>query len=195
MELDTRKNLGVATEAQLPWDDAEFEALFLAQYDGIYRFLFRIVGSRQDAEDLVQETFLRLLHQRFPQGRHHNVRAWLYRVATNLAYNALRGRTRQERRQEAAYQSALSEQPSDPAEVALRSEEREVVRRVLAGLPLRQAQLLLLRYAGLSYRELAEVTHVAPGSVGTLLARAEAAFEATYRAEAMTSERGTTNEM
>ena len=57
------------------------------------------------------------------------------------------------------------------------------VRRVLAGLPQKQSELLLLRHAGLSYRELAEALGMAPGSVGTLLARAEAAFEKAYRAQ------------
>jgi len=64
----------------------------------------------------------------------------------------------------------------------LRYDERETVRQVLAGLPPRQAQLLLLRHAGLTYRELAEAFDVAHGSVGTLLARASAAFKAAYQA-------------
>ncbi|MCX7668548.1 MAG: hypothetical protein N2439_00555, partial [Anaerolineae bacterium] len=63
------------------------------------------------------------------------------------------------------------------------ADERIAVRRALARLPQKQAQLLLLRYAGLSYRELADAMEMAPGSVGTLLARAEAAFEQAYRAE------------
>jgi RNA polymerase sigma-70 factor (ECF subfamily) len=178
-------------------DKADFESLFLAHYDGVYRLLFRIVGSREEAEDLAQETFLRLSRQHFPEGRDHNVRAWLYRVATNLAYNALRGQLRQERRQEAvARQAAMNDsQPPDPAEVVLRDDERETVRRVLAGLPSRQAQLLLLRYAGLSYRELADAVGVAPGSVGTLLARAEAAFEAAYRATILIPTGGESHEM
>ncbi len=50
------------------------------------------------------------------------------------------------------------------------------MRQILDGLPPRQSEILLLRYAGLSYREVAEAIGVAPSSVGTLLARAEAAF-------------------
>ncbi|RME49205.1 MAG: sigma-70 family RNA polymerase sigma factor, partial [Chloroflexi bacterium] len=157
-------------------DDTEFEALFLAHYDGIYRLLFRIVGSQHEAEDLAQEVFLRLYRQQFPEEREHNVRAWLYRVATNLAYNALRGQRRRERNQAVAEQqmTAVGEAPPDPAHSAIQQDEREHVRQVLAGLPPRQAQLLLLRHAGLSYQELADALGVAPGSVGTLLARATA---------------------
>lgn len=162
--------------------ETDFDALFLAHYASVYRLLYRIVGAREDAEDLAQETFLRLARQRFPAGRTHNVRAWLYRVATNLAYNLLRGENRRARRQEQFTMQAASD-GSDPAGAAVVADERVAVRRALACLPQKQAQLLLLRHAGLSYRELADALGIAPGSVGTLLARAEAAFEKAYRAE------------
>ncbi|MBC7223230.1 MAG: sigma-70 family RNA polymerase sigma factor [Anaerolineae bacterium] len=163
-------------------DITEFEAIFLSHYEAIYRHLFRLLGSPQEAEDLAQETFLRLYRQEFAPGRDHNVRAWLYRVATRLAYNALRAQRARDRREQAAAHRLLSAQAADPAEEALRRDEAETVRKVLLGLRPRDAQLLLLRYAGLKYREVAEVLGVAPGSVGTLLARAEAAFEQAYRA-------------
>lgn len=158
----------------------DFDSLFLAHYDGVYRLLYRIVGAREDAEDLAQETFLRLARQRFRSDQEHNVRAWLYRVATNLAYNLLRGEARRTQRQDRFTRQATPAAP-DPAEAALRGDEQAAVRRALASLAERQAQLLLLRHAGLSYRELAEALGVAPGSVGALLARAEAAFEKAYR--------------
>jgi RNA polymerase sigma-70 factor (ECF subfamily) len=104
----------------------------------------------------------------------------LYRVAVNLGYNALR----------AARRRTVYEQADDPpvsadpgAGVAQRDERRRV-RETLAELPEQQAQLLMLRYAGLSYKELAQALDVAPTSIGTLLARAERAFEARYRASA-----------
>ena len=179
------------------WDEAEFDAVFRAYYDDIYRMLFRIVGTRPEAEDLAQETFLRLFRRRFSESREHNLRAWLYRVATNLAYNSLRSTRRREGRQETAtYQmSGSGGQDSDPASIALRNDERETVRCVLASLRPRQAQLLLLRHAGLSYREIAQVLNVASGSVGTLLARAEAAFEAAYRTMVLSRQMGGEHEM
>lgn len=192
--MSTDALIGVALE---PQETADFDTLFLTHYDGVYRVLFRIVGSREEAEDLAQETFLRLYHHRFPPGREHNVRAWLYRVATNLAFNALRSRQRRQQRQETATRdgTALSEYAPDPADVAERQDERATVRRVLMTLRPRQAQLLLLRHAGLSYRELAAALNVAPGSVGTLLARAKAAFETAYRDELSGSVRGENDEV
>jgi RNA polymerase sigma-70 factor (ECF subfamily) len=181
MTTDTwpiRRSDPMTTHAEM-----DFDALFLAHHDGVYRLLYRIVGAREEAEDLAQETFLRLSRQRFAAGQEHNVRAWLYRVATNLAYNAVRGETRRTRRQERSAGREIPASDLDPTEIAARADERVAVRRVLAGLPEKQTQLLLLRHAGLSYRELAEAIGVAPGSVGTLLARAEAAFERAYRAQ------------
>jgi RNA polymerase sigma-70 factor, ECF subfamily len=143
-----------ARSAESPTEQAEFDTLFLSHYQSVYRVLYRIVGSSDEAEDLAQETFLRLYRQRFAGDRQHYVRAWLLRVATNLAYNALRGRRRQERRDSAVTYGELSEpdQETDPARSAERGEARQEVRRALAELPTRQAQLLLLRHAGLSYR-------------------------------------------
>ncbi|PMP85558.1 MAG: RNA polymerase subunit sigma-24, partial [Roseiflexus castenholzii] len=63
------------------------------------------------------------------------------------------------------------------------AEERDQVRAALATMPQRQAHLLLLRHAGLSYAEVAAVLNLAPGSVGTLLARAERAFVAAFTKE------------
>jgi RNA polymerase sigma-70 factor (ECF subfamily) len=170
-------------------DEATFDALFLTHYQPIFRLLYRIAGTREEAEDLAQETFLRL--HRSPElwkglqlePRGHNVRAWLYRVATNLAYNALRSQQRRTRREDVVIGQTLSAGRSepDPVEAVEREDERAAVRRTLAALPERQAQLLLMRHSGLSYRELAEALGIAPGSVGTSLVRAEAAFEKIYQ--------------
>jgi RNA polymerase sigma-70 factor (ECF subfamily) len=170
-------------------DEKDFDGLFRTHYEGVYRLLYRIVGTREEAEDLAQETFLRLHRadylwdrQRVTLERPHNIRGWLYRVASNLAYNALRGEGRRQRRQaETARQADVTGRgEDDPAELVVRGDDKQAVRRALAALSQQQAQLLLLRHAGLSYRELAEALGLAPGSVGTLLARAETAFEKSY---------------
>jgi RNA polymerase sigma-70 factor (ECF subfamily) len=99
------------------------------------------------------------------------------RVALNRGYNALRGQRRAQQRI-----ARLAEPPAqiDPQAELARAEDRALVRAAIAELPERQGQLLLLRYAGLSYGEIAGALDLAPASVGTLLARAERAFEATY---------------
>lgn len=161
-------------------DDASFETLFHRHYDRVYGLLFRLVGNRAEAEDLTQEVFLKLYHHTFGQ-REHNVSAWLYRVATNTGYNAIRSRNRRWQRNVWLVPDPKGS-PGADREVEQRETEA-AVRAALARLPERQAQLLLLRQMGLSYAECAEACGVASGSVGTLLARAAAAFRQAYEEE------------
>jgi RNA polymerase sigma-70 factor (ECF subfamily) len=165
-------------------DEVAFEALFLRYYAHVYGVLFRLLGDRQEAEDAAQEVFLKLHDQRFARQREHSLGGWLYRVAVNLALNRRRGDERRAKREATAASEEVTLHGSgepDPADLALRNEERTQVRRALAELPERSRLCLLLRHAGLSYAEVAAALGVAPGSVGTLLARAEERFRERYR--------------
>ena len=181
------QGVGVATTDSLllsrvrQGDESSFDELFLRYYSRIYDVVFRMTGDAAEADDIAQETFIRLYRQP-PEaaGREHNVGGWLYRVAVNLAYNALRAARRRTVYELAADRESIA----DPESVTQQHEERLRVRSALAELPPQQAQLLMLRQAGLSYKELAAALDVAPASIGTLLARAERAFEARYRAAA-----------
>lgn len=158
-------------------DAASFERLFERHYATVFRALYGLTGSHEEAEDLAQETFLALFRSppRYEPGM--SLVAWLCRVGLNRGYNRLRGERRSAQR---ATRLAEETSHSGPEEAIERSEERERVRQALARLPERQAHLLLLRHAGLSYAEVAQALEIAPGSVGTLLARAEKAFVAAY---------------
>jgi RNA polymerase sigma-70 factor (ECF subfamily) len=129
---------------------------------------------------LAQDVFIKL-YEAPPRRRHdNNVGAWLYRVATNAGYNAIRGRRRRWQRD-----TLLLAEPSernDPARQAEANEETAAVRRALAQLKPEQIQLLLLRQLGLSYEELALACAIRPNSVGKTLARAAEAFRRAYLA-------------
>lgn len=161
-------------------DTTSFDTLFLRHYDRVYGLLFRLVGNRAEAEDLTQEVFIKLnAHAR--SGRYRsdeNTAAWLYRVATNLGYNALRDRKR--RWQRDRYLVPESDSTGSIERSVEEIEEKAAIRATLARLPQRQAQLLVLRQMGFSYAECAEICGVAPGSVGTFLARAAEAFRQAY---------------
>lgn len=164
-------------------DEASFEVVFQRHYDRVYGLLFRLVGNRVEAEDITQEVFLKL-HQHafrkrlFKRQREHNIGAWLYRTATNAGYNAIRSRQRLWQRNTVLVPDPAGI-PGVDKEVELR-EQQTAVRAALATLPERQTQLLLLRQLGFSYAECAQACEVAPGSVGTLLARAAQAFKQAY---------------
>jgi RNA polymerase sigma-70 factor (ECF subfamily) len=158
-----------------------FEALFHQHWSRVYAVIFRLVGDPAAAEGLALEVFWRLYDR--PPKKRDGLSGWLYRVATNLGYNALRAGERRERYEGEAGRMALDRQRvPDPAEALERAEQREQVRRALAQLNPRDAKLLVLRHSGLTYAEVAAALGLAPGSIGTLLARAEKDFEDCYRA-------------
>jgi RNA polymerase sigma-70 factor (ECF subfamily) len=167
-------------------DEASFEAVFHQHYDRVYGLLFRLLGNRAEAEDLTQEVFLKLHHHAFrkrlfSRQREHNLGAWLYRAATNAGYNAIRDRQRLWQRN-----MVLVPDPDGSSGLDKEVERREratAVRRALAHLSPRQTQLLLLRQMEFDYKECARICGVAPGSVGTLLARAATAFKQAYEEE------------
>ncbi len=167
-------------------DQASFDTIFHQHYDRVYGLLFRLVGNRVEAEDLTQEVFLKLYNHAFAKrvfkrNREHNLGAWLYRVATNMGYNAIRSRKRLWQRNVWLVPDA-DDTPRPDAEVE-KLETQTAVRQTLAKLPKRDVQLLLMRQMGFSYAECAAACDVAPSSVGTLLARAAKAFEKAYKEE------------
>jgi RNA polymerase sigma-70 factor (ECF subfamily) len=160
----------------------QFEDLFLEHYARVVSILRRMLGDHARAEDLANEVFLKLYRRPLSQDSDGNVPGWLYRTATNLGIDTLRSLARRNRYEEEAARAEGKNQIAENAlDQALRTERQGRVRRVLAEMKAAQAQLLLLRASGHSYKELADSLGIEPGSVGTLLSRAEAAFEQRYR--------------
>jgi RNA polymerase sigma-70 factor (ECF subfamily) len=160
----------------------EFEALFMEHWARVYRLLYRLVGDPAEAEDLALETFLRL-HKYQKRENGLNPGGWLHRVATNLGLQSIRSWKRRERYELTAGRYDLEEAEADsPTEILAQKEERQWVRMALARMNERQSQLLILRYSGLSYQEIAKALNLAPSSIGSLLVRAEREFEKQYRA-------------
>jgi RNA polymerase sigma-70 factor (ECF subfamily) len=160
-----------------------FEALFQEHYPRITAMLARLTGDRGQSEEIAADVFCKLSrHWALMQGK-GELTAWVYRVATNAGLDALRSNTRRRRREQEAGTETLRVAPTGGAlEGMLREERCARVRTVLSELKPRDAQMLLLRSSGLSYREVAEALDIPPGSVGTMLARAEAEFERKFRA-------------
>lgn len=185
-----RSNHERSSQARLSRVDISlrFEKLFLDHWSSVYGVLLRLVGDPSEAEDLALETFIRL-YQRSPLGKpartgvdSFNAGGWLRRVATRLGLNALRGGNRRERYELQAGADDLFDRASEnPAELFAAQERRWRVRRTLRDMNPRKAQLLVLRYSGLSYQEIAEILDVAPTSIGPLLFRAERDFARRYR--------------
>ena len=161
-------------------DSRDFEATFLENWQRIYNVLFQVVGDRAEAEDLALETFWQLYKN--PPSRRENLDGWLYRVALNRGFNALRSRKRRAHYEDQAAKMAIEvDSPVDPADETEQIEQRRSVRAVLAQMKPRSAQMLVLRHSGFSYAEIAVAVKVRHSSVGTLMARDEDEFEEIYR--------------
>jgi len=153
--------------------EAEFESVFLEHWSRLYGIVFRVVGDHAEAEDIAIETFWRLWTHNPSQ---KNLGGWLYRVAINLGYNALRSRHRRTVYEE----RSRPEDDPDPEAQIESDEQRSRVRQILKGMPTRDSQLLILKHSGLSYKEIAEALGVSVNSVGSLLLRAEQEFEKRF---------------
>ncbi|MEO6444790.1 MAG: sigma-70 family RNA polymerase sigma factor [Gemmatimonadaceae bacterium] len=158
--------------------DEQFSQLFQEHVERLTRVIDRLSGEPDLAADLVQEAFVRL-HRRgsLPDAP----AAWVISVALNLFRNARSTGRRRARLLDMFVGSRVLTDPAPRADERLDSEEtRAGVRRALDGLSAREAQLLLLRAEGYSYRDIADALGLNEASVGTLLARAKAGFRRSY---------------
>ena len=169
-----------------PWVEPtdRFDDLFRRLYPTLFGLAYRLLGDRGEAEDILQEAFLKLADHPVLDRPDDEVAAWLRRVCLNLGSNRLRDRRRTDERlaRVGRLESADAGDDGAPAGAVLRAEDQDEVRRALARLPERQRDCLLLRHSGYAYAEIAATLGIAVGSVGVLLARGERAFREAYRA-------------
>lgn len=152
-----------------------FRELFDSEGPALVRYARRLTGTRSDAEEIVQDTFL-ALHRRMSEdgGELTNARAWLFRVATNAA------RDLERKRRVRAREGSRPATGTTVLDFESHLERRQLTRQTLRRLPRRMRQVLLLWSEGFKYREIADVTGIEPGYVGVLLQRARALFRKEY---------------
>jgi RNA polymerase sigma-70 factor (ECF subfamily) len=156
----------------------DWEAVYRSTYSDLVRFLHRKVWDADRAQDLAQETFVRVL-------RHapENPRAFLFTVAANLARDEARSAMRRKQHLELIKIDQERRAAPDASEDLEARERDQAVRRALESLSERDRDALLLWDAGFSYPEIARQTGLAEGAIGTTLARARRrlveVFEAT----------------
>jgi RNA polymerase sigma factor (sigma-70 family) len=152
----------------------ELEQVFRTDYPRVVALAARVLGSRDQAEDVAQEVFLAFGRSTVPV---QQAGGWLSVAAAHTALNLLRSGRRRSAREEVAHADpTVPPDVGDVADVVVSREERSRVRAALATLPRKQAVALVLRHSGLSYAEVAAALDLSPGSVGTTVRRAESAL-------------------
>lgn len=148
-------------------------AAFEELKDPIHRYVFAIVAEDHTARDLVQEAFVRLYEHLLKGHRIAHVRAWIFRVAHNLAIDGLRrqGVLDQAFTTEDAAAHDVADPSPDAEDLLLTAESQGRLRHALQRLSVQERRCLDLRAEGLTYREIAEVLGIRHTSVAVFLAR------------------------
>jgi RNA polymerase sigma-70 factor, ECF subfamily len=164
---------------------SRFEAQVLPHLDAAHRLARWLCRSPSDADDIVQEAFMRA-YRAFDSLRSSDARAWLLAIVRNCHLSALEQQRRRAcepltEEHEARPESAAAAAPPDPESASIEHDARRTLARLIAALPEEQREVLLLReMEDMSYREIATVTAVPIGTVMSRLARARAALKATW---------------
>jgi len=144
-------------------DEAALAVLIDRYAAGMHAYLFRHSGSREDADDLLQETWIRVARSAKSFDTARRFRSWIYGIATNLVRDGFRRRMTKER---ALHTLAMSPPAAPGADSADRGELRERI----AELPENMRAVLLLRYyEGMNEAEMAEVLEIPRGTVKSRL--------------------------
>lgn len=139
------------------------EVLFVANQPRLFRYFLRAVGQIETARDLTQDVFLRVSRTAVPQAPDGELRAWLFRIARNLALDHHRKHGRQPT--PASITNEASRPPSQEVDAA--------VNEALAGLPDLDRDVFLMReMAGLGYEEIARACELTPDAVRSRIHRA-----------------------
>lgn len=160
-------------------DNPEFREVYETHFRKIRGHIAYLTGNRDAAEDLAQEAFIRLFDS---PPEHGNVLPWLLRVATNLSLNHLRAESARKGRERIMLEDE-SDNVISIEDSVIRNQEIRQARKALDSLPERDRICLLLKFSGCRYGEIAEMTGVEKGSMGTTLARAQAKFKKKYNRE------------
>ena len=155
-------------------DMRAFEQLMRRYQTPLFAYLRRMLGAPSDAEDVFQETFLRVYNHRRRFRASAPFRPWLYRIATNLCKDRLRYRRRHpaisletpQHADERAVGERLADQTSSPELAARRNELALRLQAAIDDLPVKQRTVFLLaRYDGMPYEEIARVLRIPLGTV------------------------------
>lgn len=170
-ELSSAEQDRLDAQAALGGDQAAFADLVSRYQSAVYNMAYRMLGDPTEAEDAAQEVFVRAWNQLHTFQQDRRFSTWLLSIASHLCIDLLR-----RRRPSAPLDDVALYVPSDepqPEELAMRAEQRDMVKNLLNTLPDKYRSVTVLRYYNdLSYDEIARMTGLTESAVKTQLHRA-----------------------
>src|SRR5512132_1180506 len=170
----------------LDGEERAFQELVERYQTRLLNFIYRTIGDREKAEDLVQEVFIRVYRHLHRFDRSKKFSTWAYTIASNLAKNELRNRSRnplvlfqtvQKNFQDEDRPLQFEDTTSRPDDMYRKRHLREIVEESVAKLPEHHRNVFILReLEGKSYEEIAEITECNLGTVKSRLNRARNSF-------------------
>jgi RNA polymerase sigma-70 factor (ECF subfamily) len=163
-------------------DDSAFEYLAEKYRRPMLGFMYRVTRNTHLAEELAQEVFLRVYRARATYNAEAKFSTWLYRIASNLSVNYIRD-TKHERPEmsvsldepdeETGTTLDLADKSLDAEQQLLRRERMAAIKRHVQALPERQRTAVLMhKYQGMDYRQIADILHISESATKSLLFRA-----------------------
>jgi RNA polymerase sigma-70 factor (ECF subfamily) len=165
---------GTSSSQQDDKSSAEFEELAMPLFDSLYNFARWLVHKQNDAEDLVQEIYLKALHSFASFQRGTNFRAWMFRILKNTFLSSC---SKLERRMTVAMDGyELPVDTETPETILMNRRNSQLVQRAIYNLPVHYRETLLLcEVEEMSYQEIAGILSIPTGTVMSRLARARKA--------------------
>lgn len=180
---------------ELPANTHSYEVLVQRHMDRVFNMAYRVVGNKEEAEEIAQDVFLKAYHGLKTFEQRASFSTWLYRVTTNRALDSLEKTRRHretnvrffgraERKDETAQDGVTTlraSSESHPETQVIQRELRECIQRVLKTLDREQARLLIMRdYDDRSYDEIAQMLQAGLSAVKMRIHRARLAFQQLF---------------
>lgn len=160
--------------------DTELYGEIIERYQGkLFAYLYRLIGEKEEAEDLLQDVFIKAFRNLHSYDANRKFSSWIYRIAHNEAVNHIKRKSLKRfislDNITSTKDKLESSSPEDNAEASwIRKETGKEVDNAIKKLPLKYRQVLVLRYySDKSYEEISEILGKPVNTVGTLIKRAK----------------------
>jgi RNA polymerase sigma-70 factor (ECF subfamily) len=158
-------------------DRAAFDSLVGYCAPRLFNLAYRLMGNRDDADDITQEAFLRI-YQALPRFKWDaSFNSWMYKIISNLCFDEMKRRKKRplnfaEITAEGENEPEFTAENSDPADRIIKSTESKIVQQAINELPAEaRAIIVMFDVQGMSYLEIADIMKLNMGTVKSRLNR------------------------